>query len=604
MKIRTGIFGVLLIAMLSILPHDVSAATTNTTNVTSNVESAQQAKEDDPLYARAHGDISDEFYDEGNSTSSQEKKTATYGSRQTTSGYTQQTYTHATKNDGYAIVNGIDVSKYQGSIDWNQVKQAGIDFAFIRVAYRGASTGSLFTDPNYAANIQSAAAAGVKVGVYVYSQAVSPDEGVEEANYVLSLIRGYNVTMPVIMDYEYSSGGGGRLQNANLSKDTATATVNAFSAQVAASGYTPMVYANKNMLENALNTGSIPYLIWLANYTTSTSYAGDYRAWQYSSKGSVAGISGNVDMDFWYGDMSNISYVQGASYNGVDYSAVFDAAYYSNKYPDLKAVYGTDQAKLLQHFVDFGMKEGRQGNSTFNVKLYRCNYSDLNTNFGDNLSAYYMHYIKQGQYENRVTDKMINSAVYNGVDYSSVYNYDYYMAKYPDLKNAFGSDQYAAIQHFVTNGMKERRQANDSFNVNAYIANNVDLRTAFGNDFAKYYMHYMTTGKNENRVISGSTAFVNPQTVYNGVDYSAVYDYNYYVAKYPDVANAFPCDDTAVLKHFVESGMSEMRQANDSFDVSVYKNNYPDLQADFGNDNAKYYLHYIQHGKSENRIAK
>lgn len=604
MKIRTTIFGVVLIAMLSVLPHDVLATTTNQTKGESNIESTAQSKEDDPLYARAHGNISNEFYDEHNISTTPEKKIATYGSRQTANGYTQNTYTHATKNDGYAIVNGIDVSKYQKAIDWNQVKQAGIDFAFIRVAYRGASTGNLCTDPNYAANIQNATAAGVKVGVYIFSQALSPDEGRDEANYVLNLIRGYNVTMPVIIDYEYSSGGGGRLQNANLSRDTATATVNAFSAQVAASGYTPMVYANKSMLEGALNTANIPYLVWLAHYTTSTSYAGDYRAWQYSSKGSVPGIAGNVDMDFWYGDTSNILYAQGTSYNGIDYSSVFDADYYSNKYPDVKAAYGTDQAKLLQHFVDFGMKEGRQGNATFNVKLYKSNYSDLNANLGNDLSAYYTHYIKFGQHENRVADKMIDPAIYNGVNYSPVYNYEYYITKYPDVKNAFGSDQYATIQHFVEHGMQERRQGNDTFHVEAYIANYKDLRKAFGNHFADYYMHYVTTGKNENRVISGSTTFINPETVYNGVDYSAVYDYNYYITKYPDVANAFPFDDTAVLKHFVEHGMSELRQANDSFDVSVYKNNYPDLETNFGNDNAKYYLHYVQYGKNENRIAK
>lgn len=306
MKIRLGIFGVLIVAMLMIFPHDVFATQINNTNANNDVQSDQQAQSDDPLYGRAHGNIDEGFYD----TTSQQKiskKTALYASRQVTSNYTQKTYTHETKYDGFTIHNGIDVSKYQKTIDWNQVKQSGIDFAFIRVGYRGASSGGLYPDTTYETNIKNANAAGVKVGVYIYSQAISPAEGVEEANYILERIKGYNITMPVVIDYEYSSAAsdGGRLFNANLSKETATATVNAFADQVAAAGYTPMIYANKDMLTRHMNASDIPHLVWLAYVTTTANYEGDYTAWQYSFSGTVPGITGDVDMDVWYGDLTS-----------------------------------------------------------------------------------------------------------------------------------------------------------------------------------------------------------------------------------------------------------------------------------------------------------
>ena len=122
--------------------------------------------------------------------------------------------------------NGIDVSYYQGSIDWNAVKNSGIDFVFVRVGYRGYSNGALKEDPNAAANINGALTAGLKVGVYMFSQAVNADEAAEEARFALSKMSGYNITMPVVMDFEFISGGRGRLYQAGLSKDAATTVVN------------------------------------------------------------------------------------------------------------------------------------------------------------------------------------------------------------------------------------------------------------------------------------------------------------------------------------------------------------------------------------------
>lgn len=272
------------------------------------------AANDDPGAGRLSGDnIPEEFYDNEDITSSSKKRTVPdlrrYGSSSSISPYTNKTYTHHSTFDGRTIINGIDVSQWQKNIDWTKVKAAGIDYAFIRVGYRGyGSAGTLnesTKDTYYDTNMQNAIAAGVNVGIYIFSQAITPDEAREEAQYILNHIGNYNVTMPLIMDYEYASDAsdGGRLKKAKLSKDAATSVCMAFCDTIAAAGYTPMVYANKSMLETQLNPSALTakgYRIWLANYTTNTAYGGDFDFWQYSSEGKVNGITGNVDMNFYY----------------------------------------------------------------------------------------------------------------------------------------------------------------------------------------------------------------------------------------------------------------------------------------------------------------
>lgn len=225
------------------------------------------------------------------------------GASSSYSGYTGSSYTHNGRFDnGYKIVNGIDVSYHNGNINWSSVKSAGIDYVMIRVGYRGLSNGNLYDDPMYRTNIQGALDAGLKVGVYIFSQAITQAEAAEEANYILSRISGYDITLPVVIDYEYGANNTGRLAGANLDIDTATAVVNSFCTTVQSAGYVPMIYANKNMLQSSIRGEILDnyYKIWLANYTTQTTYAGDYYAWQYSSRGSVNGISGYVDCNFFY----------------------------------------------------------------------------------------------------------------------------------------------------------------------------------------------------------------------------------------------------------------------------------------------------------------
>ena len=220
--------------------------------------------------------------------------------------FTSSTYTHNDIFKNYNIYNGIDVSKYNGDINWNKAKKDGVDFVIVRVGYRGyGKSGTLCTDPNYKANIEGALAAGIKVGVYYFTEALTTDEAREEAKFCISKIKDYNITLPVAIDYEYPTDGKnpiGRMYNAKLTKAEATANVKAFCAAVKKAGYTPLVYANKSDLSSLINGKTIgnTYKVWLANYTTKTTYANSYEYWQYTSSGKVNGITGKVDCNFWY----------------------------------------------------------------------------------------------------------------------------------------------------------------------------------------------------------------------------------------------------------------------------------------------------------------
>lgn len=295
--------------------------------------------------------------------------------------------------------------------------------------------------------------------------------------------------------------------------------------------------------------------------------------------------------------------------NGVDYTAVFNADSYLNRYSDLKQTFGTDGLKALNHFVNHGMSEGRQGNDTFSVKSYKNLYPDLRNAYGTDLIKYYLHYINNGKKEGRTSIGYDNTVVgattiYDGVNYSAVYDFNTYIDKYPDIYRAFGMDEQAVLSHFVNHGMSEGRQGSNSFSVVSYKNQYPDLRNAYGTDLRKYYLHYVYNGKNEGRKATGSeTTVVGATTVYNGVNYSAVYDYNYYITNNPDLFRAFGYNDAAALSHFVNYGMYEGRQASKEFNQSIYKNRYSDLSSIYGNDKEKYYLHYIYYGKQEGRAA-
>ncbi len=193
---------------------------------------------------------------------------------------------------------GIDVSKWNEEIDWEKVKDAGIEYAIIRCGYRGASSGSLVIDPNFTENIEGAIAADIPVGVYFFTQAVTESEAVEEASMVIHLIENYDVDYPVFLDSE-SAGGKGRADD--LSVEQRTTVHNAFLQTIAAAGYETGVYGSKNWLEKRLNMERLSdYNTWLAEYTEAPSYSEYYHIWQYTSKGTVPGISTRVDLNLCY----------------------------------------------------------------------------------------------------------------------------------------------------------------------------------------------------------------------------------------------------------------------------------------------------------------
>ena len=204
---------------------------------------------------------------------------------------------------------GIDVSKYQGTIDWTKVKESGVDFAMIRVGYRAKSTGEIFEDPTARYNMQEAQAAGIKIGAYFFSSAITPEEAKAEADFTAEIIAKYKITYPVAFNCEDFLSPDSRQYGLDATQRTELAC--AFLDEIAKAGYTPMFYASKGELDgNAQwNTGTLAskYKIWVAQYpetpypaTTASSYTGTHDMWQYTSQGNVDGISKKTDVNIAY----------------------------------------------------------------------------------------------------------------------------------------------------------------------------------------------------------------------------------------------------------------------------------------------------------------
>lgn len=193
---------------------------------------------------------------------------------------------------------GIDVSKWNEEIDWDRVQNAGITYAIIRCGYRGSSTGALVVDPYFKQNMQGALAAGLKVGVYFFTQATNEVEAVEEASMALALCEGYRLTYPIFIDTE-GAGGNGRADG--LDMETRTKVCQAFCETVEDAGYTGGIYGSRNWFRTKLRMDALTdHIIWLAEYREKPVYGGSYHFWQYTSSGSVDGIEGRVDLDISY----------------------------------------------------------------------------------------------------------------------------------------------------------------------------------------------------------------------------------------------------------------------------------------------------------------
>lgn len=209
-------------------------------------------------------------------------------------------------DESLEILQGLDVSIYQGDIEWDKVKEAGFDFVIIRCGFRGYVTASVNADANFRSNIQGALDAGLKVGVYFFSQAVDTQEALEEANFVLDLIDGYDVEFPVVYDWEVViDKDGDPVRTAEIEPEQLTANALVFCERIKMAGYTPMIYCNKKTAVWKYDLSMLDGIdIWLAEYSDTPTYFYDFAMWQYSSKGQVPGIEGNVDLNIAFKDFS------------------------------------------------------------------------------------------------------------------------------------------------------------------------------------------------------------------------------------------------------------------------------------------------------------
>lgn len=234
-------------------------------------------------------DVSQPTTSDGNETSTPELPGVR---REIFSFMKDKTYFLRTSDENTIIRNGIDVSEFQKEIDWVTVKNTGITFAIVRIAGRSYTSGILYDDATYAQNIQSAMEVGLDVGAYFFSQAISPGEAIREADYLLELLDGAPLTIPIFIDFEFYGSGTGRLFEAELTPKEAMAICEAFCERIESAGYTAGVYANLNMINSLFDIEWLEsnYAVWLAHYTTESEYNGIFDFWQYSGTGRIDGI--------------------------------------------------------------------------------------------------------------------------------------------------------------------------------------------------------------------------------------------------------------------------------------------------------------------------
>lgn len=197
---------------------------------------------------------------------------------------------------------GIDVSYAQKEIDWQKVKSAGIDFAIIRLGYRGYETGNLHTDEFFEVNVSNAINAGIEVGVYFFSQAVSVSEAREEAEYVLTRIKDKNITYPVVFDWEVITEAPARTDS--ITSDVLSECALEFCSVIESAGFKPMIYASLNLLRSRYDKYNIDmiskYDLWLAEYKDHPDYPYDFKMWQYTNEGKIDGIDFATDLNMYF----------------------------------------------------------------------------------------------------------------------------------------------------------------------------------------------------------------------------------------------------------------------------------------------------------------
>lgn len=197
-------------------------------------------------------------------------------------------------DDQYTSRIGIDVSEHQGTIDWKKVKNAGIQFAMIRIGFSGEKDGTITEDSCFEQNLKNAKAAGLDVGVYFYSNAVSTDEAVAEAKFIIEKIRRRGVRYPVCFDMEVEQNS----RDSALTSKQRTEISTAFCQVISQNGHKPILYGNPTYFSSNVDLSYLTeYDLWLAHYVNISSFPYKFMMWQYSSTGKLPGISTSCDMD-------------------------------------------------------------------------------------------------------------------------------------------------------------------------------------------------------------------------------------------------------------------------------------------------------------------
>ncbi len=192
---------------------------------------------------------------------------------------------------------GIDVSTFQKNVDWQQVKDAGVEFVMIRLGYRGYETGQIHTDNRAQEHYAGAKAAGLKIGAYFYSQAITVQEAIAEAEYAMSILKDWELDLPLVYDWEYVSPDA---RTGAMEPRLLTDCTIAFCQTVERGGYEPMVYFNTTQSRELLYLEELTdYPFWLAQYTDAMDFPYRVRMWQYTATGAVPGVEGNVDINLW-----------------------------------------------------------------------------------------------------------------------------------------------------------------------------------------------------------------------------------------------------------------------------------------------------------------
>lgn len=322
---------------------------------------------------------------------------------------------------------GIDVSAYQGIIDWEKAKKNGVEFAILRAGW-----GAGATDRTFKRNADECTRLGLPFGVYWFIYATTVEQARQNALACLKTIAGYRFAYPACADLEYDSASYAAKRGVPMTRQLASDMVRAFLDTIRAAGYEVANYTNLDYYKRYFDADvNGKYPLWLAYWGSSTKMTSAAPLWQYSSKGKVAGISGNVDLDMDNRDNTKVTepvaqatpeeakkteVTPAKEYYNIPavYTLVFDPEWYMATYPDLQQWIklliangsirndaGAIAWQLYQHFLICGMEEeARRGNAVFDVRKYKAAQTDLQKAFGDvSLKPYYYHYMQYGAKE-------------------------------------------------------------------------------------------------------------------------------------------------------------------------------------------------------------